>query len=65
MGYAPNVDTSSTKSLVLDDSSFDAKLAAGHARRSKSSTTTANDEVIGLLGNGSHIARRSRQMAGN
>ncbi|KAI6757627.1 hypothetical protein HG531_003452 [Fusarium graminearum] len=48
-GYAPNVDTSSTKSLVLDNGSFDAKLVAGHARRGKSSTTTANDEVIGLL----------------
>lgn len=63
--YAPNVHTSSTESLVFDNSSLDAKLAAGHARRGKTSTAAANDEVVGLLDDGSHIARRCREMAGN
>lgn len=61
---SPNVDAGSSKSLALDNGGLDAKLVAGHARRGKASATAANDEVIGLLGDGSHGARRCGQVPG-
>lgn len=54
----PNVYTGSAESLVLDNHGLGAVLAAGHARGAEATAAAANDQVVGFLDNGSHVARR-------
>ncbi len=56
----PDVDTSSTQALSLDDNGLGAELAAGHAGRAQAAAAAAEDEVVGLLDYGSHGGRPGR-----
>jgi hypothetical protein len=54
--HSPNVDAGSSQALVLDDDSLGSKLGGGHAGRTQATTATAENDVVGLLGDGSHVA---------
>lgn len=52
----PDIDTGASQSARLDDHGLGTKLPAGHAGGTEAAAATANDEEVGLLGNGSHDA---------
>lgn len=55
-GDLPNVHAGSSQPRALDDHGLYAKLPAGLARRSEAAAAAADDEEVGLLGDGSHDA---------
>lgn len=51
---SPDIDTCTSQPLVLNDHGLGTELRARHAGGGKASTAAADDEVVGLLADGSH-----------
>lgn len=50
----PDIDTSSSQPLALDNHGLGAELRGRHAGRRKPAAAAANDEVVGLFADGRH-----------
>lgn len=59
-GNSPNVYTCSSQPLVLDNHGLCAESAGGGAGRTQTTAAAADDQVVGLLGDGSHCSQERR-----